>query len=130
MSFINKHKVILLKAVDRNGLDLSFFLEFVHINNDNLILTRRKAPILIEDCSRNRRQHQFFEMLLAHSLIRCKDNNLVDRKSAVSSSGSSEVISELEDINMHDQRFAAAGRTHIGELVQLVNCIVFKANPA
>ena len=37
MTFINQHKIVLLKAVNGNGFNLALLLELVHVDNDNFV---------------------------------------------------------------------------------------------
>ena len=48
MPLIHQHQIVLLEAVDGDGLDLAFLLQLVHIDYDYIILLLAKTAILLE----------------------------------------------------------------------------------
>ena len=62
-------------------------------------------------------------MLAAHILVGCQHDDLVDGQPAVDPLGTLEIMQELQNVYMHDQRFPAAGGTHERQFVQLVRRI-------
>ena len=117
MSFVNQYQVILLKAVDRNGLYLAFFLQLVHVNYDHIITSGCKSAILFEHGCGNGRQGKFFKVLLAHALIGRQHDNFVDAEFAIQSLSTLEIMTKLQDVHVHDQRLAAAGCSHERQLI-------------
>ena len=57
-------------------------------------------------------------MLQSHHFIRRKHDDFVDCNVAVLASGAFQVMQELQDIDVHDERFSAPGSAHESQLVQ------------
>ena len=58
-----------------------------------------------------------------------QDDGLIDGQAAVLPLRPAEVVEELQDVHMHEQRLAAAGGAHEGELVHFVRRVGRKADP-
>ena len=67
-------------------------------------------------------------MLLTHTLVGCQHDNLVNGQLAVDPLGPLEIMQKLQNVHVHDQRFAAAGGAHKSQLVQFIRCIGLKIN--
>ena len=117
MSFVDQHQVVLLEAVNRDGLYFSFFLQLVHVDYNHIIASGCKSTILFKHGCRNGRQRKFFKVLLAHALIGRQHDNLVNAELTVQPFGTLEIMKELQDVHVHDQRLAAAGCTHERQLI-------------
>ena len=128
VSFVNQYQVILLKAIDRNGLYLAFFLQLIHIDHDHVIASGCKSAILFEHSCGNGRQRKFFKVLLAHALVGRKHDNLVNAEFAVQALCALEIMEELQNVHVHDQRLAAAGCTHERQLVQFIYGVRLEIN--
>ena len=122
--FIHKHQVILLKAVNRNSLLLTFLLELIHVDdNDSVLALSDKASILHEHFSRNGGQCQLIQMLLAHAFIGSQNNDLVDLNSLATALCALEIMLELQNVDMHDQCLTTACGAHVCQFIHALRLV-------
>ena len=128
MPLIHQHQIVLLEAIDGDGLDLAFLLQLVHIDYDHIILLLAETAILLEHRRRDGRQGKLIQVLFTHTLVGRQHDNLVNGQPAVDSLGPLEIMQKLQNVHVHDQRFAAAGGAHKSQLVQFIRRIGLKIN--
>lgn len=130
MPLVDQHQVVLLEAIHRDGLDPALVLQLVYIDHEHLFARGQKAAALFEQRRRDGRARKLFQMLPTHLLVGRQHNDPVEGQAAVSLPCAAKIVQKLQNMDVYQQRFSAAGGAHERQPVQPLRRIGRKRDPA
>ena len=115
MSFIDQYQIASGKGGNGDGFVAITLRQFVDVDDFNIAEQISIAAVFVKNGGAQVRIDKLLQMLLAQAFIGRQQNGFVHFLRAI--------MAKLQNIDVHQQRFAAASRIPVGELVQILNSV-------
>ena len=116
VSFVHEHKVVALEGIHGDGLVAHVVSQARDFENLHRLACEQTAAVLVEDLRVDSSGLKLTQVLLRQAFIWREQNDAVQVASAASLV---QIVLVLEDVGVHDERFAGTRRHPVGKLVEL-----------